>query len=140
MDAATISDAVNTASRVESLTKHYGASILLTEDSLNKIEDRIEFNLRYLGKVRVKGKKEPVGIYECYDGDAPQMIRHKLSSLSDFEKGLEYYFARDFAVASAAFDRVVKDNPDKLFLNKSAHYIHERVPEEWTGVELMTFK
>ena len=57
MDAATIADTVNTASRIESLTKHYGASILLSEDSLNKLEDKNDFHLRFMGKVQVKGKK-----------------------------------------------------------------------------------
>ncbi len=68
MDAATISDTVNTASRVESLTKYYGASILITQDSLNLVGQTDIFNLRYLGQVQVKGKHEPVGILECIDG------------------------------------------------------------------------
>ena len=78
MDAATIADTVNTASRIESLTKHYGVSILLSEDSLDKIENREAFHLRHLGQVLVKGKKEPVGIYECFDGDEPETIEQKL--------------------------------------------------------------
>ncbi|RQH20526.1 hypothetical protein D5R40_31940 [Okeania hirsuta] len=57
MDAATIADTVNTASRIESLTKHYEASILISEDSVNRMANSNDFHLRYLGKVQVKGKK-----------------------------------------------------------------------------------
>ena len=46
MDAATIADTVNMASRVESLTKHYGTSILVSADSLDKIEDKADYQLR----------------------------------------------------------------------------------------------
>ena len=58
MDAATISDTVNSASRIESLSKYYGTSILLSEVSLKKIDNREEFHFRYLGKVQVKGKQK----------------------------------------------------------------------------------
>ncbi len=61
LDAATISDTVNTASRIESLTKHYGVSILLSEDSLKKMENPDMFNLRYWGQGFSKREKESGG-------------------------------------------------------------------------------
>ena len=144
MDAATISDTVNTASRIESLTKHYGVSILATEDSMKEMENIGEFNLRYLGKVLVKGKKNPVGIYECLDGDKPESKQNKLHSKTKFEAGLAYFFDQKFAQAAASFNEVVQENPKdqvaKLFLNKSAGYIKDGVPNNWTGVELFEKK
>ena len=56
-DAATISDTVNTASRMEGLTKFYGAKLLVSETTLQKLNDPSQFNYRNLGKVQVKGKK-----------------------------------------------------------------------------------
>ena len=139
MDAATISDTVNTTSRIESLTKYYGASILLSEDSLNIIESTDEFNFRYLGKVLVKGKKNPVGIYECPDGDELESKENKLRTATEFETGLTYFFDQNFAEAAASFNQVVKINPKdhvaRLFLNKSARYIQEGVSKDWTGTE-----
>lgn len=144
MDATTIADTVNTASRIESLTKHYGASILLSEDSLGKIGKEHTFHLRYLGKVQVKGKKAPVGIYECFDGDPPEIMTHKLKTLHDFDAGLEHFYARDFPDAATAFNKVVKSNHKdevaQLFLNKSSRFTYEGVAEDWTGVEVMMFK
>ena len=144
LDATTISDTVNTASRIENLTKHYGSSILLSQDSLAKMEDINSFHLRYLGRVQVKGKTEPVGIYECYDGDKPENMASKLKSLPDFERGLEHFFAKDFPEASSAFNKVLKDNPAdqvaRTFVTKSANYTIEGVPDDWTGVETMLSK
>ena len=144
MDAATIADTVNTASRIENLTKYYGCSILLSTDSLHKITRKTDFHLRHLGKVLVKGKNEPIGIYECYDGDSPEIREQKMASVSYFEKGLEHFYARNFPEAASVFNKILKKNAEdrtaKLFLNKASLYTLEGVPDDWTGVEVMTFK
>ena len=144
MDAATISDTVNTASRIESLTKHYGASILLSEDSLSEIQDRAAFHLRFLGKVRVKGKREAIGIHECFGGDPPEVIERKLATLSLFGEGREHYLAGNFREAMAVFEEVLRANPEdtttQLWLNRIAHYLTHGKPEGWTGIELMEEK
>lgn len=144
MDAATIADTVNTASRIESLTKHYGVSILLSEESIEEIKNNGYFLWRYLGKVQVKGKKEPVGLYECFDGDYPEMAEKKAKAQNDFEKGLRQFFNREFAQAAATFDQILKtnpeDNPARLFRNKSSEYLLKGIPNDWSGVEIMTFK
>ena len=69
MDAATVSDTVNTASRMEGLTKFYGSRILLSEACLNLIQQQEQFNVRHLGRVQVKGKQASIGIFECFDAD-----------------------------------------------------------------------
>ena len=144
MDAATIADTVNTASRIESLTKYYGTSILVSEDSLRQVKGRENFNFRYLGKVQVKGRKEPVGLYECYDGDPKELSVKKMETHPEFEKGLEQFFNRDFPEAAGTFNAVLKTNPKdqpaRLFLNKSSKYTLEGVPKDWDGVEVMSFK
>ncbi|MEO6131403.1 MAG: response regulator, partial [Saprospiraceae bacterium] len=58
-DAAVISDSVNTASRIEGLTKFYNVNFMLSEDTYKKLEDPEKFSLRYLGKVQAKGKFHP---------------------------------------------------------------------------------
>ncbi len=144
MDAATISDTVNTASRVESLTKYYGASILLTQDSLGQIGERQPFNLRYLGQVQVKGKHEPVGLLECFDGDDPEQVEKKLSTLQIFQQGLDLYLGKDFPGALNAFQQVLRENPaDRIaqhFRARAVRYMNEPAPEGWTGVEMMEWK
>ncbi len=144
MDATTIADSVNTASRIESLTKHYGASILLSEDSMSNIGQENTFHFRQLGKVQVKGKKEPVGIYECYDGDVLEMLELKTKTQGSFEAGLEHFFARDFPEATIAFKQVLQESLDdqvaQHFYNRSTKFAHEGVPDDWSGVEEMESK
>jgi adenylate cyclase len=64
LDATTIADTVNTASRLESLTKHYNVNILLSEASVHNLGGREDFHLRHLGPVQLKGKMESIHIYE----------------------------------------------------------------------------
>jgi signal transduction histidine kinase/class 3 adenylate cyclase/ligand-binding sensor domain-containing protein len=111
-DAAVISDTVNTASRMEGLTKHFNVNFIISGDTLEKVADKDQFNLRYLGKVQVKGKLNSLDIYECFDGDMDEQIQLKKSSLSDFQSGMDAYFNRDMIKARKYFDLVYQANPD----------------------------
>jgi len=143
-DTAIIADTVNTASRMEGVTKHYGANIIISEDSLKTIENTDGFGLRFLGKVKAKGKDNAIGIYECFDGDSNEMVELKKKTLPEFEKGLEYFFAHEFPRASASFDRVLGKNPDdlvaKYFVTKSAEYTIAGSPKDWDVVNTMKEK
>ncbi len=143
-DAATISDSVNTASRIEGLTKSYEVNILISSDCLEQITDKADFNIRFLGKVLVKGKKESIGIYECFDGDIPEQLQHKLDTAIDFKSGMEKFFSREFPQSATIFNQILKindaDQTARLFLKKASQYTIDGVPEGWTGVEVATFK
>lgn len=144
LDAATIADTVNTASRVESLSKYFRATLLLSKDSLDQLGDPEAFHLRYLGKVQLKGKSQVIDIYECFDGDSPGDRQAKLTTRPLFEEGLRAYFARRFADAVAAFRQVLGQHPEDLtaryFLDKADHCLTAGVDPDWTGVEMMEVK
>ncbi len=144
LDAAIISDTVNTAARIEGLSKHYGTSILLTKECKNKLTDQKEFNFRYLGPVQVKGKQKAIELYECIDGDEDLLFDHKLRTTPTFNDAMNYYFNMEFAMAAVAFQEIFKlnvmDKTSKLFLNKSAHLITQEIQDNWDGVELMGTK
>ncbi len=144
MDAAIISDTVNTASRIEGLSKHYGTSILLTDRCKNNLSRPEEFDFRYLGPVQVQGKQKPLNLYECINGDHPELREHKLNTLSTFEQGMELYFNKEFAMAAVTFQQIVKlnreDHTAKLFLNRSAHLITQEIGDDWKGVESISKK
>jgi hypothetical protein len=144
MDAAIISDTVNSASRVESLSKYYGAGILLSESSIDGLKNPADFHFRYLGKVQVKGKYNSLKIFECFDGDADDIIEKKKLSLDAFTDGMNHYFNKDFAMAAVGFQQVLRENPmdatARLFLQKSGQFIATGVPNDWDGVEVMDSK
>lgn len=143
-DAAVISDTVNTASRMEGLTKHFGVNMVISGDTILKLDQRDQFHLRYLGKVQAKGKNQPIDIYECFDGDPEEQVALKAASLRDFHAGMEAYFAKDMMNARKYFDLVYQANPADAtafaFLHKIHGYLLSGVPEGWTGVEVMQSK
>jgi hypothetical protein len=144
LDAAIISDTVNTASRIESLSKYFQSRILLSEACMERLPDQSLFNFRYLGKVKVKGKNNAIRIYECFDGDEPEMIQNKMKMQEVFNEAMNAYIDRRFTEASLAFreviNRIPEDHVTGLFLQKSENYILEGVPENWEGVEIMINK
>ena len=139
LDAATISDTVNTASRIESLTKYYKADILLSGATLQGLHDPEAFHLRNLGRVQVKGKQEPLNLFECFSGAPDKVVRDKLQTLQPFHEGISHYLNRSFAQAITVFGNVVEANPDdytaRLFLKNAAQYISNGSPENWLGAE-----
>ena len=144
LDAAIISDTVNTASRIEGLSKHYGTSILLTDLCRKNLSRPDEFDFRYLGPVQVQGKQKPLDLYECINGDHLSLRTHKLNTLSTFEQGMDLYFKKEFAMAAVTFQQIVKMNGEdqtaKLFLNRAAHLITQEIGDDWKGVESISKK
>jgi len=144
MESTVISDAVNVSARLEGLTKVYGASILISENSLYDLEQVTKYQFRFLDKVQVKGKKEPISVFEIFNGDAVEVIALKLSSRTDFEKGLLYYHSQEFTEAKSYFEKVLLIDPtDKaahLYLKRTLHYIEYGVPSNWEGIELLLEK
>lgn len=121
LDATTISDSVNSAARIESLTRQFGASILLSEVSLNKLSTLHEFKCRYLGKVQVKGKQQPIKIYECFNGEESELMEAKLITQSVFEEGILQYEEQAYQKAIESFEIVLDRNP----LDRAAQFFLE---------------
>jgi CheY-like chemotaxis protein/class 3 adenylate cyclase/anti-sigma regulatory factor (Ser/Thr protein kinase) len=143
-DPATISNTVNAASRMEGITKFYGSLIILSESTFEKISDPGKFNLRYLGKIQLKGKTDSIGAYECIDGDDPELLEGKLKTMGLFKDALENFLNGEFAEATGLFNRINRLNPGdqvaKYFRQKAAHYTVNGVPEDWDGVEKLLEK
>ncbi len=111
LDACTISDTVNTAARLESLTKHYKAGIILSQASLDQIEKKDDFHLRNLGLVQLKGKQESIRIHECFSGSTDQEIFKKSVTLPLFNRGVTAYLDKSFEQAHEAFQKVAEADP-----------------------------
>ena len=143
-DTAIISDTVNTASRMEGLTKYYGANIIISEASLDAMEDSSRFSFRFLGRVRVKGKDQAMGIYECFDGDTPECRSLKFKTMGDFRKGMDYFLANEFPKAGSVFDKVLRVNPEdkvaRYFLTKTAEYTLNGIPDNPDFVNTLSEK
>ncbi len=144
LDAATISDTVNTASRLEGMTKHYGVKIVLSEESVNNLADAEAFYFRPLGLIQLKGKMAPIRIYECFNGMEEQVLWKQLTALPFYKQGVFDYFNKSFKEASDKFYRVLEIHPEdktaRLFLGRAKKYLDLGIPDNWTGVEEMQYK
>jgi len=112
MDGTVISDAVNVASRIEELTKIYGTSLLITEQTYQQLSDHSHYKIRVIDRVTVKGKTEPITVYEVFDAQSAAMIELKLTTLADFEQGFNYFHQEQFEQAQHLFEKVRQINPD----------------------------
>jgi two-component system sensor histidine kinase ChiS len=139
-----IADAVNLTSRLEGLTKVYGAAIVVSEQTLFSLSRPHKYAFRFLGKVRVHGKQDAVAVFDILDGlpDREREMRHK--TLADFEKGLLFYYNQEFAEALTYFGRVLDVDPEdkaaQLYRQRSTHYSVQGVPSDWMGIEILAEK
>ncbi|WCL48518.1 adenylate/guanylate cyclase domain-containing protein [Leptospira sp. GIMC2001] len=140
MEGTVISDTVNLASRLESLTKMYGASILVSEVSINSIDQQSNlsnYKNRFVDKVRVKGKTQAIAIYEFYGGDSEDTIESKEKSKNDFGQALDLYYSKKFKESSDFFARIYESNGDllaKIYTQRSELNLANGVDVNWDGI------
>ncbi|HEY9635295.1 MAG TPA: response regulator [Coleofasciculaceae cyanobacterium] len=111
MDGTVISDAVNLASRLESLTKNYRVSLLISQQTFIGLHDPNEYSIRFIEKVKVKGKSEAVTVFEVFDGDEPEIKEGKLATKTIFEEGLLLYQQHLMRDAAQRFEDILRINP-----------------------------
>jgi class 3 adenylate cyclase/GAF domain-containing protein len=144
MQSDFLSDAVNLTARLEGLTKLYGASIVISQEALNRIEDPLGYQFRFLDRVQVKGRHGAVAVFEVFGGEPEAIIRLKLETRTKFEEGLTFYYGQQFAEAGELFNEVLTHNPDdqaaKHYLERSEHYLAHGAPADWAGVRVLDEK
>ncbi|HVY32070.1 MAG TPA: AAA family ATPase [Polyangiaceae bacterium] len=144
LEASLISDTVNTASRMEGLTKEFRVGIVASESTVSALPEAARTSARRVGNVRVKGKSLPTRVYDCFAGDAPEAASLKRATLADFATGLEAWQSADFAAAVGAFERVIAKHPAdgtaQRYLSRAREQIAHGADPSWTGVEVMDKK
>jgi len=134
-----MADAVNLASRLEGLTKQYELGILVGEEAVAHCPD-IEF--MKVDVVRVKGKVNPVAIYEPL-GIKGEVDIAAIKRKQDFEQAGTAFVQQDFDVAADILRKANKRNPSKLYevyLERIAHFRENPPPTDWDGVFTYTTK
>ena len=144
MDGTVISDAVNLSARVESLTKRYGATLLITEQTLAQLQDPTDYSMREIDRVAVKGKTQPVTLFELFDGDHAEQIALKKQTHSDFALALTLYRQQQFAAAIDRFNHILQQNPQdkaaRLYIARCRDLQQRILPSNWDGVFIATTK
>jgi adenylate cyclase len=127
-------DAVNLASRLEMLTKRYGVTMIIGEETRAAVPDVI---VRELDRVRVKGKDEPVAIFEPI-GRQGSVDKEILDRMKLFAQALKFYRAQDWDKAELQLLNLMKAEPDsglyRMYVERIAVFRSSPPPSSWDGV------
>lgn len=142
MDYTVIGDGVNLASRLESACKTYSARILISETTVSRL--RGTYRMRDIDLVVVKGKTEPVRVFEVLDYHSASSFPNLTDVVNQFNDGIAAYRAQNFAKAIERFERCVALNPaDKLaqtYIERCQILGANPPPADWDAVWIMKDK
>jgi adenylate cyclase len=135
-DYTVLGDHVNLGSRLEGLNKQYGTHIIVSEFTQTQLGDH--FTCRELDAVQVKGKREPVRIFELLHwGPADP---EKDAWIQDFHAALGSYKQREWDRAIAGFEKLAEDQVSKLYIKRCVEMKANPPGPDWDGVFKMTTK
>lgn len=139
-DYAVVGDPVNFASRLESLNKHFGTNVLISDDLQKLLEG--EFIARRLGEFRVVGKRNACAIHEFL---GPVTAAGRPAWCDVFEKGVDAFRAGDFDLAERQMLETIRlrdgqDGPAQFYIARIATMKKKPLPEGWAGVVDFTEK
>ncbi|MBF0286456.1 MAG: adenylate/guanylate cyclase domain-containing protein [SAR324 cluster bacterium] len=145
IDSTVLGDAVNLASRLESVTKVYGVGIVISGETYLLLNKPEQFQCRELDRIRVKGKKEPMGIFEVFDCDPPDIQEMKRKTVGYLLEGLVFRQIQQWDMAQNAFEEMLQINPDDQVAKHHLKYIKqlqllELSEEEWDGAITLDHK
>jgi adenylate cyclase len=137
-----IGDSVNLASRLEGANREYRTGIMVSHRTYELVRDRIIG--RELDRIAVKGRKEPVRVYELLSLTGEEMSKETEQFLARYAEGMALNFSRRWTEASAAFTDALKirpqDYPTQLHLQRIQAYTQNPPPDNWDGVFVMKTK
>lgn len=142
MDYTVIGDGVNLSSRLESVTKEYGCDIIISDFTYKLCKDRVY--ARELDTIKVKGKNQPVKIYELIADRCSPLDDKTKKFLDCFHSGRVAYKARKFDQAIIHFLKACEikpnDQPSLIHLERAKGYSLHPPADNWDGVYTMTTK
>jgi adenylate cyclase len=143
MEFTVMGDAVNTASRLEGMTKEFKTDLAISDSVRLLIGD--DFLVRRLGLIVLKGKSTPTVVYEVL-AEKSDLDHAKMTpeTVARYEEAFDHFLARRFDQAEAGFLACEKEDPDdhcvKTYLAASREFSITPPPADWDGRIVMTTK
>ncbi|MEQ9362687.1 MAG: adenylate/guanylate cyclase domain-containing protein, partial [Leptospirales bacterium] len=145
LDTTVIGNTVNMASRLETLTAVFGCPVLISDFTYKDLREPDEFAMREIGAIRVRGRREPVGVYEVLRADADEQARLKMETAGELLFAIAQFKARSFEKARGVFESVLaRNSEDRLaqFYREQCRACEAMPPDDtdWTGAIEMQVK
>ncbi len=138
MQGDAFSDNVNLTARLEGLTKFYGVSLLISEQTFDTLSNPESYHIRFLDRAIVKGRNEAISVYEILDAEPDNIRILKLQTQPDFDLGISNYRDGNLTEAKNFFTQVLAINPadktSQLYLERVEILREQGIPENWNGV------
>ena len=142
MDYTLIGDGVNLAARLESACKSYFARILVSESTVQKLKGT--YRLRAVDLVVVKGKTQPVKVFEILDYHDEDSFPNLMDVVNHFNDGMNAYQAANWDKAIERFNQCLKLNPEdhlsQSYVERCETLKADPPKGEWDGVWVMKTK
>jgi class 3 adenylate cyclase/response regulator of citrate/malate metabolism len=113
LESTVISDAVNVASRLERLTRVYGARVVVSASALMP-SSPLRVHARCIGRQAVRGKSEAVECYELFAADPAPQQAAKAASRARFEAAAQLLTQERWSEARRGFEEILQQTPDDL--------------------------
>ena len=145
MDSTVLGDAVNLASRLESLTKYYGASLLFSDQTYDALGDEKEnLLIREIDTVMVKGRKQAVTIYELFNSDSLAVQSAKKMVMQSLEEPLNLYRQKKWMEAQHLFTDLARNQPldslPTIYVERCQNLLENSPSDDWAGVHVFNQK
>lgn len=127
MDSTVIGEAVNFASRLETMTKVYGTPLIISEHTLHSLADPSAYCIRFLDRLTVKGRYQAQSVYEIFDSDPEPLWLAKQETRPLFEEALACYHLGHVERAVTLLQACMRIAPD----DRVVHYYLERCRESY---------
>lgn len=111
MESTVISDAVNTASRIERLTRDFESPILISHEFRSALHRSDAYHMRLLGEVQVKGKSAPIPVYEVLDGQPQWVLDLFIQTRESFEQAVKAWLEGRRSQSRLHLEDVLRQNP-----------------------------
>ncbi|MBA3603213.1 MAG: AAA family ATPase, partial [Parachlamydiaceae bacterium] len=132
LDASVVSDAINTASRVEGLNKYYKTRLLISEAVFKQLPQPEKYLIRLVDRVFLKGKRQATGVYEVSSLPAWELLVVEREYIKSFSEAFVLYERGNFSEAKAIFRLCQEEKPGdyvvELLLNRCISYIASGIP------------
>jgi hemerythrin len=137
MDSTVIGDAVNLTARLEEATKTYHAPLIISQNTLYDLTKPSKYHIRFLDRIRVKGKLQPLSIYEVFDNDPAELRSCKVACQPLFDEAIAYYHLKEIPRAIELLKKCVEiaptDHPALIYLDRCQEY--QATGQHWSTGE-----